>query len=267
MVEDKENNSEVKSNNNIENSGEVKETILKEAKKDYEIEDKTEKVEKLEQKGEQKQLEYFSKDELIKKIEELEEQLKEKEQEIEKLKEERDNFKNRAIRIQADFENAQKRWDKSRQDLQVQYTASILKSFLPLYDSFKKALDSEKDNEALVQFFNQFMNILKSYGAEPIEVKCEDPFDYSIHEAITTIENDKLPENSVVDVIQDGWKLNKDILRYCKVVISKKPKPPENQTQEKEEKKEESTEEKETKDKEDKNKEELKENNTNGKEA
>ena len=48
-----------------------------------------------------------------------------------------------------------------------------------------------------------------------------------MHEALTSIERDDVPENSIIDIIQEGWKLNKDILRYTKVVISKKPKPPE----------------------------------------
>ena len=58
-------------------------------------------------------------------------------------------------------------------------------------------------------------------------VKKEDKFDYNFHEALTTLENDNLPENSIIDVIQDGWKFGNEVLRYAKVVISKKPKPPE----------------------------------------
>jgi len=204
-------------------------SLLKESKKEYEIENKTEEIKQIEQKEEQLQLEYFSKEELGKQITELKEALKEREDELHKYMEERDKFKSRMLHTQADFENAQKRWEKNRQELRIQYTASVLKSFLPLYDSFKKALETEaeKENGPLHQFYTQFMNILKSQGAEPMEVNNGDPFDYNSHEALTSVENAELPENSIVDVIQEGWKLNKDILRYAKVVISKKPKPPE----------------------------------------
>ncbi len=71
------------------------------------------------------------------------------------------------------------------------------------------------------------MNILKSQGAEPFSVKINDRFDYSIHEALSSIEKADTPENCVIEVIQDGWKLGKEVLRYAKVVLSKKPKPPE----------------------------------------
>ena len=169
-------------------------------------------------------LEYYSKDDLIKKIKRHEEQLKLNDTIIKDLK----DWKEKYVHLQAEFENANKRWDKSRNNLKIQYTASVLKSFLPLYDSFKKAIDSDsQENEVLTQFYNQFLSILKFQGAEPIEIKEDDIFDYTIHEALTSLERDDVPENSIIDIIQDGWKLGKDILRYSKVVISKKPKPPE----------------------------------------
>jgi hypothetical protein len=71
------------------------------------------------------------------------------------------------------------------------------------------------------------MNILKSYKAEPIKIKENEQFDYSMHEALSTIEKEDVPNNTIIDVIQDGWKLDKDIIRYAKVIISREPKPPE----------------------------------------
>jgi len=203
------------------------EIVLKEAKKDYELENKREEVLQLEEQEECLQLEFFSREELCTKIEELKETLKERDESLKKITLENDNSKSKFMHLQAEFENAQKRWHKSRLELRTQYTASVLKNFLSLYDSFKKALESDPENETLKSFFNQFLNIFKSYQAEPIDVNINDSFDYSIHEALSSIEKDDLPENSIIDIIQDGWKIGKDVLRYTKVVISKKPKPPE----------------------------------------
>ncbi|MCK4380148.1 MAG: nucleotide exchange factor GrpE, partial [Candidatus Lokiarchaeota archaeon] len=137
--------------------------------------------------------------------------------------------------LQAEFENAQKRWNKNRQSLRIEYTASALKSFLPLYDSFKKAIESANETEknVLNSFYTQFMNVYKAYKAESIPVKKNDPFDYSIHEALSSIENDDVPENSILEIIQDGFKYGKEVIRYAKVIISKKPKPPEPEPEEK----------------------------------
>ncbi len=147
----------------------------------------------------------------------------------EKLKKSQDDansWKDKFTRLQAEFENAHKRWDKNKQELKTEYIASTLKSFFPLYDSFKKALESDKDKEILAQFFNQFLSLFKTYQAEPMYVKKNDHFDYNIHEALTSVEREDLPSNSIVDVIQDGWMMGKIVLRFAKVIISKKPEPP-----------------------------------------
>jgi len=173
--------------------------------------------------SDQKLLDFYSKEDLVKKVKEYEKQLEDKDKKINEL----DGWKKKFTHLQAEFENAQKRWDKSRQDLRTQYKASVLKDFLPFYDSFKKAIDSDHENDTLKQFYNQFLNILKSEGAEPIDVNINDSFDYNIHDALSSIEKADMPENKIVDIVQDGWKLGKDVLRYAKVIISKKPKPPE----------------------------------------
>lgn len=192
-------------------------------------------IKRLEEK-EHYELDYFSKDDLIKEKENLEKQLNELEEKTEKLQKENGESKTKFMHLQAEFENAQKRWDKNRQYLRIEYTASVLKNFLPLYDSFKKALESanEAERKIIDGFYNQFMNIFKSYGAEPIKVEINDEFDYSIHEALTSVEKEDVPENRVLEIVQDGFKYGKEIIRYVKVIISRKPKPPEPEPEEKE---------------------------------
>ncbi|MHA2180084.1 MAG: nucleotide exchange factor GrpE [Promethearchaeota archaeon] len=196
---------------------------------------KSEEPKQLEEK-EHFELEYFSKDEVLEKIKAVESELKTVKITTKKLSKENDESKKKYMHLQAEFENAQKRWNKSRQDLRTQYTASVLKNFLPLYDSFKKALESNNKSEKTILsgFYNQFMSVFKSYGAEPIEVKIGDLFDYSKHEALTSIEKEDVPENSIVEIIQDGWKYGKEVIRYTKVVTSRKPKPPEPEPKEEE---------------------------------
>jgi molecular chaperone GrpE len=177
---------------------------------------------------EQKILEYHDLDDLIAKYNKLKESSKKDREALKKYQKESESWKNKHMRLQAEFENAQKRWNKNRQNLRSEYTGRTLKSFLPLYDSFKKALDGDDENKAILeQFYDQFMSILKFHKAEPIVVKINDLFDYSYHEALSSIEKDDLPNNSILEIIQDGWKLDKDVIRYSKVIISREPKPPE----------------------------------------
>jgi molecular chaperone GrpE len=176
---------------------------------------------------EQKVLEYHDLDDLITKYKNLQESNKKDKEALIKNKKESDSWKDKYMRLQAEFENAQKRWNKNRQNLRTESTGRTLKSFLPLYDSFKKALDGDDENKAILkQFYDQFISILKFYKAEPIEVKINDIFDYTYHEALSSIEKDDLPNNSIIEIIQDGWKMDKDVLRYTKVIISRVPPPP-----------------------------------------
>ena len=213
-----------------DNNNEIKEEIKPEISVDtenIETESESKDIKMLEEK-EHYELEYFSKEECEKELNDLKAK-------VDQLQKESNDSKNKYMHLQAEFENAQKRWNKNRQNLRIEYTASALKSFLPLYDSFKKAIESANETEknVLNSFYTQFMNVYKSYKAEPIPVKEDELFDYSIHEALSSIENDDVPENSILEIIQDGFKYGKEVIRYAKVIISKKPKPPEPEPEEK----------------------------------
>jgi molecular chaperone GrpE len=237
MAEDK--NNEIKNTSNSSEKNAAEEEVIENESINDQINppDKitTEEPKQLEEK-EHFELEYFSKDEVLEKVKTIETELAEVKSTADKLNKENNESKTKFMHLQAEFENAQKRWNKSRLNLKTQYTASVLKSFLSLYDSFQKALANENETEKKIldSFYNQFMSIFKSYGAEPINVKLNDLFDYSKHEALTSIEREDVPENSILEIIQDGWKYGKEVIRYTKVVISRKPKPPEPEPKEEE---------------------------------
>lgn len=216
-----------------DNNNNIKKEIKPETSPDidnFERASESKEIKRLEEK-EHFELEYFSKEAVEKELADLKEA-------IEKLHKEKDDSQKKYIHLQAEFENAQKRWDKNRQNIRIEYTASVLKNFLPLYDSYKKAINSANETEKSVlnSFYTQFMSIFKLYGAEPIQVEVNDQFDYSLHEALTSVEKEDVPENRILEIIQDGFKYGKEVIRYTKVIISRKPKPPEPEPEIKEEK-------------------------------
>lgn len=217
----KESNNTDKENIESQESENNDSSKLEEATRE-DVKEKEEKEEK-----EEERFENFSREELIRRINELEDKLGEKKEEIKKLKELNEDWKDKFMRLQAEFENTQKRWEKSRKYLRIQYTANVLKNFLSLYDSFKSAVKNEDKNGHIEQFYKQFMNIMKSMGTHPMNTEELQKFDYNKHEALSSIERDDLPNNTIVDVIQDGWMYEKEVIRYAKVIISRKPKPPE----------------------------------------
>ena len=226
MTQKKDN--KIKAEENIEKTESSTEKSSQDVSKESnEIAKGSTEVKQIEGKEPEK-LEYYSKEHLVEKVSKLEEELKKHTENLKKVKVEAESWKNKYTRLQAEFENAQKRWDKTRKNLRLEYTASVLKSFLPLYDSFRKALSHDEENlKVLKGFYDQFMNILKSYNAQPMDVKENEEFDYSSQEALTSIEKANIPKNTILEVVQDGWKLENEVLRYAKVIISKEPKPPE----------------------------------------
>ncbi|KKM27224.1 hypothetical protein LCGC14_1576860 [marine sediment metagenome] len=231
MTEDNNNESKESPADEINVTSEsetASEEVIPEDQTLSESEKESEEIKQLEEK-EHYELEYFSKDEVLEKVKKLEKELTEFKDNTKKLQKENDEAKNKYMHLQAEFENAQKRWNKSRKNLRIEYTASVLKNFLAVYDSFKKALGAESteaEKQLLTSFYDQFMNVFKSYDAKPIEVKINDLFDYSLHEALTSVEKEDLPENSIIEIIQDGFKYGKEVIRYAKVIVSRKPKPP-----------------------------------------
>jgi len=241
------NNKEEGSKDTVEISEQTEEKEKQEKKKkENEIEvDKEKEID--EEEKYKAELNELSKEELINKIVIAEEDFSKLKEENKELKDKNDEWEDKYMHLQAEFENSQKRWDKARKALMNQYTANVLRNLLPLYDSFKGAIKDLDDKNPLTAFYKQFMNILKSYGAQPLETKEGDCFDYDKHEALSSIEREDLPNNSIVDIVQEGWKFKDDVLRYAKVIISRKPKPPPKPPEKEEKKEEEKKEEKENK--------------------
>lgn len=128
-----------------------------------------------------------------------------------------------AKRIQAEFDNYRKRSEKDRQE-QAKYAGiSIIKELLPLLDNFELALKHAKQKDdfykGVEMIYASIRELLSDNGVEPIEADGL-PFDPYRHEALMSIESDQ-PKNTVVEVMQKGYRAGEKTLRTAKVTISK----------------------------------------------
>ena len=137
-----------------------------------------------------------------------------------------DEFREKFVRIYAEFENYRKRTNQERIDLIASANAGLLKDLLPVLDDFDRAVnnnESLEDAAALREGFkliqNKFKQILLSKGLKEMEAKGVE-FDSDLHEAIANI---PAPEEElkgkVVDDVEKGYYLNDKVLRYAKVVV------------------------------------------------
>tara|TARA_B100000686_G_scaffold259015_1_gene271421 strand:+ start:5853 stop:6404 length:552 start_codon:yes stop_codon:yes gene_type:complete len=147
------------------------------------------------------------------------------EEEIQKLKEEVDDYNEKFLRVVADFDNFRKRIDRDRDQQALRLKGEVVSNFLDIIDTVEKAV--QVDYPDLTSSKNGILGIHKLLSAfmDSFEIKRFDPegeqFDFRQHEALTTVEKEGVEPNTIVEVIQSGYTLEGEILRPAKVVVSK----------------------------------------------
>ena len=153
-------------------------------------------------------------------LEELQQQLKKKNQELAEQKGD-------SLREKADLENFRKRLIKDKKDA-VQYANQrLLKELVQINDNLDRALHAsntslETFKEGVEMIQKQFTTFLKNQKVEQIEALGK-PFNPSLHEVMSQQESEDHAENTVIQEYSKGYTLNGRILHSAKVVIAKKP--------------------------------------------
>jgi molecular chaperone GrpE len=142
---------------------------------------------------------------------------------------ERDEFLGLLQRTQADFQNYQKRSQRDREQERLSFVGSIIRDLLPVLDNLERALTEARrvgETGPLVKgvemVLRQFLDLLGRHGVTRIAAEGAH-FDPTIHEALTQQPSDRQPPNTVLHVVEAGYKLNERLLRPAKVVVSAGP--------------------------------------------
>ena len=144
---------------------------------------------------------------------------------MEALKSEVDNYNEKFMRVAADFDNFRKRIERDREQQSLRIKGEVVSKFLEVIDIIDKANASEyPDLESSIQGLSGIQKLVSSFmDSLNIEkfVPEGEQFDFRFHEALTTIEKEGIEPDMVVEVIQSGYKLDGELLRAAKVVVSK----------------------------------------------
>lgn len=147
--------------------------------------------------------------------------------EIERLKTELAEAKDKYLRLYSEFENFRRRTAKERLELVSSANQDLVQDLLPVLDDFDRAQQnySEKTDvsalkEGMDLIAHKFNKVLEQKGVKEMEGKEGIEFDPEVHEAITKIPAPKEElKGKVVDVIEKGYYLNEKVIRFAKVVI------------------------------------------------
>jgi molecular chaperone GrpE len=134
-------------------------------------------------------------------------------------------WKERYLRLTAEYDNYRKRTLKEREELVRTAGEGMIKDILTVVDDFERALlalEKLSDTagfDGVTLIYDKFMAMLKSKGVAVIN-RVGEPFDTDFEEAITKFPA-PTPEQkgTVIDVVQKGYLLNGKVIRYAKVVV------------------------------------------------
>lgn len=133
------------------------------------------------------------------------------------------------LRTYADFENYRKRMQRDAADFRKYANEQFALELLTVVDHLGLALKHAEESgetaqgmrEGVELVYKQLREALEKFGVKQFGAAGE-PFDPAQHDAMMQIVTDEVPENTVVQVMQDGYLYHEKVLRHAKVGVSKK---------------------------------------------
>jgi len=152
------------------------------------------------------------------------------EKRLAELEREKKEWEERCFRVAAEFDNYRKRVEKEKQEIFQMATEKLVRSLLPFDEIFEKVLRQiEEDTrhaqsvrQGLQMLQKEISNILAELGVTRIETVGK-PFNPFLHEAVGTVETDKVPEQYIVEEERAGYRLKEQVIRPAVVKVAVRP--------------------------------------------
>lgn len=137
---------------------------------------------------------------------------------------EAEQWKDKYIRLVAEFDNYKKRTLKEKTELIFNGSEKTIGAVLPILDDFERAIADNTDDATAVKegfslIYKKFFETLEKLGVKKIETEDAD-FNVDYHEAIAMVpgmgDNKK---GKVIDCVQTGYTLNDKVIRHAKVAV------------------------------------------------
>ena len=147
------------------------------------------------------------------------------EDELVKLAAEVAEWKDKYLRLQAEFDNYRKRTLREKMELVETGGKDVLLAMLPVKDDVERAVaamfkteDLESVRQGVQLIAQKFTEALKQRGVTQIEVVGQ-PFDEEVAEAVARFAAGEEQKGVVIDCVQTGYRLGERVLRFAKVVV------------------------------------------------
>jgi molecular chaperone GrpE len=141
------------------------------------------------------------------------------------LKEERDAFHDRWLRLSAEFDNYRKRTERERRELSDAIAADVVRDLLPAVDDLERALASAGPAEGTLRagvelIHRQILDGLRRRGVEPFDSVGRD-FDPAWHEAVASEPaGEGRRDGEIVAELRRGYRMSGRLLRAAQVKVA-----------------------------------------------
>ena len=150
------------------------------------------------------------------------------------VEEKLEDAENKLLRTLAETENLRKRYEREKEDLSNYVISNFAKETLSILDNLQRALSSIKtndfknDDENIKTFVEgieltekQIITIFEKFKIEQVK-SLDSNFDPNFHQAMFEVESEDKAPGTVVEVVQEGYKIGDRLLRPALVGVSKK---------------------------------------------
>ncbi len=153
--------------------------------------------------------------------------------EMEALRAERDELKDRFVRALAEAENSRKRADRERREAETYGGSKMARDMLPVYDNLQRAVaaipeENREANAALIEgvelTLRELENVFRKHGVDIVAPAVGERFDPKIHEAMFEAPVPETKAGDIIQVMTVGFMLHDRLLRAAQVGVSSTPK-------------------------------------------
>ena len=127
------------------------------------------------------------------------------------------------LRLAAEYDNFRKRTIKEKEASYGNGKADAVAKILPVYDNLERALNQPTEDAAYKKgvelTMNELVKILTGLGVEIFGAP-GDTFDPNLHNAVMHTEDESLPENTIAQVFQKGFKIGEKVVRFAMVQVA-----------------------------------------------
>ena len=152
--------------------------------------------------------------------------------ELDAMRVQRDEFRDKFMRALADAENSRKRADRDRREAEQYGGSRLARDLLPVFDNLNRALQAIPDESraasaALIEgvdlTLRELTNVMTKHGVVPISPAVGEMFDPQLHQAMFEAPVPGTKAGQIIQVMTEGFMLYDRLLRPAQVGVSSTP--------------------------------------------